>query len=194
MQGKCLDEDGQEFCNFIVPTEYCPRIDLISKVVLTDVRIVNVITTTIVKAEKDSYVVEPLGFMHPNFGAVLYTPYSLETDLPPIVINTIETFEEKKFNQIIQQCTNIFEQYNTLPICVIIVVQQLDEKIIEQSSQHHDVPLLREITCAFWAKQCILMSSKDIKLNKSEVRHHPLMDIIIAITSNEKVILCNDSL
>ncbi|KAI7868544.1 hypothetical protein BDF14DRAFT_1791409 [Spinellus fusiger] len=193
MQGKFLDENGQEFCNFIVPTEYCPRIDLISKVVLTDVRIVNVIATTLVKAEKDSYVVELLGFMHQNIGAVLYTPCSLETDLPPIVINTIETFEEKKFNQIIQQCTNIFEQYNTLPICVIIVVQQLDGKIIEQSSQHHDLPL-REITCGFWAKQRILMSSKDIKLNKSEVRHHPLLDIIIAITSNEKVILCNDSL
>lgn len=167
---------------------------MISKIVLTDVRIVNVITTTIVKAEKDSYVVEPLELMHQNFGAVLYTPYSSKTDFPPIVINTIETFEEKKFNQIIQQCTNIFEEYNTLPVCVIIVVQQLDEKIIEQSSQHHNLPLLREITCAFWAKQCILMSSKDIKLNKSKVRHHPLLDIIIAITSNEKAILCNDSL
>lgn len=60
MQRKFLDQNGQEFCNFIVPTEYFPRIDLISKSVLTDVRIVNVITTTIVKAEKDSYVVEPL--------------------------------------------------------------------------------------------------------------------------------------
>ena len=155
-------------------------------------RIVNAITTKIVKAEKDSYVVEPLRFMHQNFGAALYTPYSLETDLPPIVINTIETFEEKKFNQIIQQCTNIFEQYNTLPICVIIVVQQLDENIIEQSSQHQELPFLREIPCAFWAKQCILGSSKDNRLNKGKVKCHPLLDIIIAITSNEKVILCND--
>ncbi|KAI8977683.1 hypothetical protein BDF20DRAFT_876306 [Mycotypha africana] len=194
MEGKFLDENGQEFCKFIVPTEYCPGVDLISKIVLSDSRIVNAITISIVKAEKDSYVAELLGFMHQNYGAVLYTPHNFETDLPPIVINIIDTFEEKKFNQIIQQCTNIFEQYNTLPICVIIVVQQLDEKIIEQSSQHHDLPLLREIPCAFWAKQCIIMSSKDIKLNKSEVKHHPLLDIIIAITSNEKVILCNDSL
>ncbi|KAI7871954.1 uncharacterized protein EV154DRAFT_570601 [Mucor mucedo] len=194
MQRKFLDQNGQEFCNFIVPTEYLPSIDLVSKIVLTDKRIGNVITTTIFKAEKDSYVVEPPEFMHQNFGAVLYTPCSLKTDLPPIVINIIETFEEKKFNQIIQPRTNIFEQYKTLPICVIIVVQQLDEKIIEQSLQHHDLPLFREITCAFWAKQCMLVSSEDIKLNKSKVRHYPLLDIIIAITSNEKVILCNDSL
>lgn len=194
MQREFLDQNDQKLCEFIVPTEYCPSIDLISKIVLTDVRIVNIIYTTIVKAEKDSYVVEPLGFMQQNFGAVLYTPHSFKTDLPPIVINTIETFEEKKFNQIIQQYISISEQYNTLPICVIIVVQQLDEKIIEKSLQHHDLPLLREITCAFWAKQCILMPSNDIKLNKSKVRHHPLLDIIIAITRNEKVILCKDSL
>ncbi|CAO3688025.1 unnamed protein product [Rhizopus stolonifer] len=194
MSEEILDENDQEFYNFVVPTEYHPGIDLISKVILTDVRVLNVITTTIAKASKPSYAIEPLEIPHKQFGAVLYIPHSLQNSLPLIVINTITTFEETKFNQIIQQSTNIFERYNTLPICVIIVAQQLDEKIIEQSSQHQELPFLREIPCAFWAKQCILVSSKDSRLNKGKLKHHPLLDIIIAITSNEKVMLCNDEL
>ncbi|KAG1458283.1 hypothetical protein G6F56_006433 [Rhizopus delemar] len=184
------DENDQEFYSFVVPTEYHPGIDLISKVILTDVQVFKVITATIAKASKRSYVIEPLEITHKQFGAVLYIPHSL----PLIVINTITTFEETKFNQIIQQSTNIFERYNTLPICVIIVAQQLDEKIIEQSSQHQELSFLREIPCAFWAKQCILVSSKNSRLNKGKLKHHPLLDIIIAITSNEKVMLCNDEL
>jgi hypothetical protein len=77
---------------------------------------------------------------------------------------------------------------------VAIVAQQLDESIIEQSSLHQEPPFLREIPCVAWAKQCLLVSSKDSRLNKSKLKHHPLLDIIIAITSNEKVILCNDGL
>lgn len=165
---------------------------MISKIILTDVQTINIVTTALVKAPKDSYVIEPLGFIHKHVCTVLYIPRDLPNNLPPIVINTIETFEDTKFNQIIQQCTNIFELYNILPICVIIVAQQLDESNIEQSSLHQELPFLREIPCAFWAKQCLLVSSKDSRLNKSELENHPLLDIIIAITSSEKVILCNN--
>lgn len=188
------DESDQDFSNFVVPTEYFPGIDLISKIILTDERIINIIAKTLVKAPKGSYVIEPIEFIHKGVCNVLYIPHDPPKSLPPIVINTIETFDDTKFNQIIQQCTNIFEMYNTLPICIIIVVQQLDKDIIEQSSQHQESPFLREIPCAFWARQCILVSSKDDRLNKSKVGHHPLLDIIIAITSNDKVILSNDGL
>ncbi|KAI8088139.1 hypothetical protein BDF21DRAFT_334657, partial [Thamnidium elegans] len=81
-------------------------------VILTDVRIPNVVTTTIVKVPKGSYATDPLEFIHKIFDAVLYIPRGLQNNLPSIVINTIETFEETKFNQIVQQYTNIFEQYN----------------------------------------------------------------------------------
>lgn len=114
--------------------------------------------------------------------------YIFHMILQIVVINTIETFDDTKFNQIIQQCTNIFEMFNTLSICIIIVVQQLDKDIIKQSSQHQESPFLREIPCAFWSTQCILVSSKDDRLNKSKVGHYPLLDIIIAITSNDIIL------
>ncbi|KAI8363949.1 hypothetical protein BD560DRAFT_473627, partial [Blakeslea trispora] len=56
-----------------------------------------------------------------------------------IVISTITTFDKKKFIHIILQ--------NTLPIRMIIVAQPLDERIIEQSSQHQELPFLREVSC-----------------------------------------------
>ncbi|KAG2236671.1 hypothetical protein BDF21DRAFT_459796 [Thamnidium elegans] len=44
------NESDQDSSNFVVPTEYCPGIDLISKVILTDERIINIITKTLVKS------------------------------------------------------------------------------------------------------------------------------------------------
>lgn len=55
-------------------------------------------------------------FIHKRVCDVLYIPHGLPNNLPPIVITTIETFNDTKFNQTIQQCTNIFEQYDILPI------------------------------------------------------------------------------
>jgi hypothetical protein len=146
-----LDED-QHFHNFALPTEYCLGIDLISKIILTDGQIVDNITASLVKAPKGSYFIKLLEFIHKHVFTVLYVPCILPNNLPPIVINTIETFDDAKFNQIIQQCTNVFELYNIAPICVIIVAQQLDESNIELSSVHQELPFLREIPCAFWAK------------------------------------------
>ncbi|KAI8047111.1 hypothetical protein BDF21DRAFT_352428, partial [Thamnidium elegans] len=105
---------------------------------------------------------ESLEFIHKNVFTVLYVPCNLSNNLPPIFINTIETFDEAKFNQIIQQCTNVFELYNIAPICMIIVAQQLDESNIELSSVHQELPFLREIPCAFWTKQCLLVSSTKV--------------------------------
>ncbi|KAI9350415.1 hypothetical protein BD770DRAFT_326575, partial [Pilaira anomala] len=125
-----LDESDQDFSNFVVPTEYFPGIDLTSKVILTDKRIIDIITKTLVAAPKGSYVIEPIYFIHKRVCNVLYIPHDLPNSLPSILINTIEAFDDTKLNQIIQQCTNIFEMYNTLPICIIIAVQQLDKEII----------------------------------------------------------------
>lgn len=83
---------------------------------------------------------------------------------------------------------------DTLPVCLIIVTKQLNENIIEQSSPCQELPFLREISSTFWAKQCLLASSKE-HINRNPLKHHhPLLDIVIAITRNEKVILSNTDL
>ncbi|KAI8642916.1 hypothetical protein BD408DRAFT_343365 [Parasitella parasitica] len=127
-------EEDQHCHDFAVPTEYYPGIDLISKIILTDEQILDNITASLVKAPKGSYYIEPLEFIHKHVFSVLYVPCNLPNNSPPIVINTIETFDDAKFNQIIQQCTNVFELYNIAPICVIIVAQELDESNVEVSS------------------------------------------------------------
>ncbi|KAI8987493.1 hypothetical protein BDF20DRAFT_815651, partial [Mycotypha africana] len=48
-QEEIVNENDQDFYNFVVPTGYHLGIDLISKVILTDKRVLNVITATIAK-------------------------------------------------------------------------------------------------------------------------------------------------
>jgi hypothetical protein len=106
--------------------------------------------------------------------------------LPPILINIIENLENIELSQIIQLCIDTYEKYDTLPACLIIAIQQLNENIIEKSSSCQELSFLREISSTFWAKQFLLTSSKE-RINRNLLKHyHPLLDIVIAITWNKK--------
>lgn len=72
-----------------------------------------------------------------NNGAysILYTPHGTQNSLPPIFINISEKLDNLNLSQIIQRCTDIFEYYNSLPICLIISQQKVNENIFDQTSQ-----------------------------------------------------------
>lgn len=102
----------------------------------------------------------------------------------------MEAFEEGEISQTILECTNIYETYDTLPICMVIVAQELDESTLKYPP-FQELPFFKDVKCTFWAKQFLVVSAKDSKIYKNQSRHHPLLDIITAVTSTDKVILEN---
>lgn len=127
---KYLDGNGQDINNFVFPTEYYPRNDLINKIILTSERIINIITNSVIKASENTYVTAATQFINKRVYNVIYTP----STLPSILINIIENLENIELSQIIQLCIDTYEKYDTFPACLIIAIQQLNENIIEKSS------------------------------------------------------------
>lgn len=71
------DESGQDISNFVFPTEYFPRNDLINKIILTDERIINIITNSVIKAPENSYVTASTEFLNKHVQCLIYsTRYS----------------------------------------------------------------------------------------------------------------------
>ncbi|KAI9254758.1 hypothetical protein EDC94DRAFT_237067 [Helicostylum pulchrum] len=178
---------------FTVPTEYTPGIHLISQIMLNDKRIINVLTETLVNAPPNLYVTEPLPSYDKRVSNVFYSPPGPSDTMPYILINVVESLKDMVLSHIILRCIKIYEIYHVVPICVVIVAQELDETMMENSTVYQDLSFFREMQSTFWAKKCLLISSKDCWMNRSQLNNHPLLDIVFAIASNNKLMLLNDS-
>jgi hypothetical protein len=105
--------------------------------------------------------------------------------LPPILISISGKLDNSNMSQIIQHCTDIFDYYNSLPICLIISQQKVNENVFDQTSQCQELPFLREIQCTFWAKKYLLLSEDNIN-NKNEMKNHPLLEVGRAIKCHKR--------
>ncbi|EIE81082.1 hypothetical protein RO3G_05787 [Rhizopus delemar RA 99-880] len=108
-----LDKKDQDFSNFVLPTEYTPRNDLICDLILTDQRIINIVTKSLINASENSYVSAPKELPNNYACNILYIPDGTQNSLPPILINVSEKLDNLKMSQIIQHCTDIWDHYNT---------------------------------------------------------------------------------
>lgn len=136
-----------------------------------------------------THVSTPIKLSNNDAYNILYIPHGTQNSLPPILINISERLDNLNLSQIIQYCTDIFEYYNSLPICLIISQKRVNENIFDQTSQCQELSFLREIQCTFWAKKYLLLSEDNI--NKNEMKNHPLLEIGMATKRHKKIILSN---
>lgn len=105
-----LDESDQDFSNFVFPIEYTPRNDLIWNLILTDQRIINIVTNkSLINLSENSYVSTPKKLSNNGAYNILYIPHGTQNSLPPILINISEKLDNLNLSQIIQHCTDISE-------------------------------------------------------------------------------------
>lgn len=173
--------------NFVLPTEYTPGNDVIWSVILSDQRIIDTIVKSLVNLPKNSYVSTPIKLSNNEVYNIFYAPSSTQNSLPPILVNIIKKLGAQNMYKIIQQCTELYEYFGCLPICLIISQHELDESFINGTTYCKDLSILREIKCAFWAERCFLLSENDI--HKEEANDHPLLKVLAAINYYKKVIL-----
>ncbi|KAI9486352.1 MAG: hypothetical protein EXX96DRAFT_604516 [Benjaminiella poitrasii] len=140
-----LDESDQDFSNFVIPNEYTLRNYLIYSLILTDQRIINIITKSLLNAPKNSYIYTTKELSDNCAFNTLYIPLGTQSSLPPILVNISEKLDNLNISQIIQHCSDIFERYNSLPICLIISQQKVNNNIFNRTTQYQEVSFLREI-------------------------------------------------
>lgn len=185
-----LDESDQDFNNLVIPNEYTPRNYLIYNLILTDKRIINIITKSLLNAPKNSYTYTARELSDNCAFNTLYIPLGTQSSLPPILVNISEKLDNLNMSQIIQHCSDIFERYNSLPICLIISQQKVNDNIFNRTTQYQELSFVREIQCTFWAKKCLLLSEDNID-NRNEIENHPLLEIVMATKCHKKILLLN---
>ncbi|ORE03556.1 hypothetical protein BCV72DRAFT_308107 [Rhizopus microsporus var. microsporus] len=81
--------------DYLLPEEFATGSDLISKVVLADKRIINIICKSLNNSPQDHYMAAPSEFLDKNACNVLYLPKVALSEYPPIIIEVQKNVNEK---------------------------------------------------------------------------------------------------
>ncbi|KAG1054441.1 hypothetical protein G6F43_003553 [Rhizopus delemar] len=155
----------------ILPYNHRPGTDLISKLVLNDTQVMNVLSKALVpEAAEDSYASAPTEFITGRKCDVLYAPRDPLSSFPPILVEVQNKADEKFLTRAIQYCTLTFERYNRLPILVILGVANATVLLMSKS-EDSDFPFARQIQSIGWAERCLLLTSSTLLANQQESLH-----------------------
>jgi hypothetical protein len=80
-----LEESEHNVTDFLLPKELVSGSDIISKAVLTNTRIINIISKSLVTTPEDQYTAAPNEFLNKCACDVLYLPKAIASEYPPII-------------------------------------------------------------------------------------------------------------
>ncbi|KAI8977685.1 hypothetical protein BDF20DRAFT_976201 [Mycotypha africana] len=180
-----LEESEHNVTDYLLPKEHVPGSDLISKAVLNDTRIINIISKSLVSASEDQYTAAPNGFLNKCACDVLYLPKTINSEYPPIMIEVQKDINEKYMCRAVKYSTLVYEKYEKYPVVLIVGVSSvtaLVNNILAPATSH---PFSKEISSLFWAKRCLLMSSTTLSTVESSQQLDPLAAIGLFLCSQK---------
>ncbi|KAI9487442.1 MAG: hypothetical protein EXX96DRAFT_553203 [Benjaminiella poitrasii] len=180
-----LEESEHSIIDYLLPKEHVPGSDLISKAVLIDTRIINIISKSLVDAPEDQYTVAPNELLNKCACDVLYLPRTIVSEYPPIIIEIQRDVNEKYMGRAIKYSTLVYEKYEKLPVVLIVGVFSLTASINNMLAPATSHPFSKVISSLFWAKLCLLISPTTLSTIQSTEQLDPLAAIGLFLCSQK---------
>lgn len=167
----------------MLPLIYKPGTDLISKIVLTDQRVINAVIMSLVEAPENTYTAAPTEFINKSKCDVLYISNDISA-FPPIIIEVQKIVDEKFIIRAIQYCTLVYQKYGKQPIIVIFGISSITMNILSLTTASTLFPFAKELSSLVWAQRCMLISSFSLDIIDKKINQlHPLAAIGVFMCS-----------
>lgn len=180
-----LEESEHNVIDYLLPKEYVPGSDLISKAVLTDTRIISIISKSLINAPEDQYTAAPNEFLNKCACDVLYLPKATVSEYPPKIIEVQNDVNEKYMGRAIKYSALVYEKYEKHPVVLIVGVSSVTAAINNILGPATSHPFSKEIPSLFWAKRCLLMSSTTLSAIQPTEQLDPLAAIGLFLCSQK---------
>ncbi|KAG0182697.1 hypothetical protein DFQ29_002827 [Apophysomyces sp. BC1021] len=164
---------------FTLPQKYTPGTDLMSKWILNDTDVINIIVSNIVGLDaQNEYTTRPTEW--PNFtrSDVLYHPtkQSKIKILPPVLIEVQYTANMNFYRRLIEYSLSVKKQYpSMLPIVVAICIHSTTQELLNLTTECDTMPFMMQLPCHGWAKSCFLLNAESISNHLQQNPLHPLV-------------------
>ncbi|KAG0749666.1 hypothetical protein G6F16_004842 [Rhizopus arrhizus] len=179
------EESEHNVTDYLLPKEHVPGSDLISKVVLTDTRIINIISKSLVNASEDQYTAAQNEFLNKCACDVLYLPKAIDSEYPPIIIEVQKDVNENYMCRAVKYSILVYEKYEKHPVVLIVGVSSVTASINNILAPATSHPFSKEIPSLFWAKRCLLVSSTTLSTIQSTGQLDPLAAIGLFLCSQK---------
>ncbi|KAG2209236.1 hypothetical protein INT47_005528 [Mucor saturninus] len=141
---------------FTLPPKHRPGTDLMSKTLLKDSRVVNMIVSTLVAKNGE--------WLDGKRADVLLIPTTVASEsLSPILVEIQNVVDKPYMHRLTQYCSNIYDENNNIePIALAICIKNVR---VEISNMFYDRPkasYLKQLPCNFWAREHSIMTPKTI--------------------------------
>ncbi|KAG1043524.1 hypothetical protein G6F43_011634 [Rhizopus delemar] len=161
----------------LLPYHHRPGTDVISKLILTDKQVINVLSNVLVpEAAEDSYFPASTEFITGKKCDVLYAPRDPLSSFLPILIEIQNQVDDKFLTRAIHYCTLIYNRYNKLPIIVVFGIANVTLSL-QSKAVDSEFPFARQLPNLGWAERCLLLTSSTLQMNQEENTLHPLRAI-----------------
>ncbi|KAG2203483.1 hypothetical protein INT47_008210 [Mucor saturninus] len=140
------DSDSVNLKTFSLPKKYFPGTDLMSKLLLIDKDVINLVVSTVFGPNaKDQYTAIPTEWVNFTRSDVAYEPVNCSSDLPRIIIEIQNKADMHFYQRLIDYSRLIVRQYKAskLPIAVASVINSTNKDLIET-----EIPGSHISTCA----------------------------------------------
>ncbi|KAI7853909.1 hypothetical protein BDC45DRAFT_441364, partial [Circinella umbellata] len=150
---------------FTLSKKYSPGTDLMSKSILDDKHVINMIVTKVIgEAAKDKYITKPTKWPNYTKSDVLYCPIKINElkDLPPILIEVQHTANMNFYRKLMEYSLSVQKEYSVLPIVIAICIHYTSNELLEMSSVSNRISFMKELPSHGWAKSCFLINKESI--------------------------------
>ncbi|KAI7889105.1 uncharacterized protein EV154DRAFT_446886, partial [Mucor mucedo] len=171
----------------ILPLKWKPGTDHVSKLLLNDPNVMNLIVRSLVGeiAPENSYTVAPTEWADNSRSDVLYTPRAEVTKtMPPILIVTQYLVDQEFMLRLIRYASSTYDRYRVLPLILVIVTKGFSSTTFRREFTVSSNGFLLEASCLFWAKQCLLLSAESINGHLNQATLDPMVALGYLFTNH----------
>ncbi|EPB82184.1 hypothetical protein HMPREF1544_11067 [Mucor circinelloides 1006PhL] len=180
--------DSINLKTFSLPRKYLPGTDLMSKLLLVDKDVINIVVSAVIGPNaKDQYVAIPTEWVDFTRSDVAYEPVNCSSDLPRILIEIQNKADMHFYQRLIDYSRLIVRQYKAskLPIVVAIVSNSTTRDLLETEIPGSHIPFAKQLSSIGWASSCLLFNAETIAPYLNETPLNPLLALVHCLIEQE---------
>ncbi|KAI7847639.1 hypothetical protein BDC45DRAFT_412762, partial [Circinella umbellata] len=161
-----------------LPTKYKPGTDLMSKLMLDDKRINDIIVSQIIgEHASGQYVSRPTEWLDFTKSDVLYTPSTgrNSNSMPPVLVEVQYTGNIAFYRRLISYSLSVMKRYSATPVVLAIVIHNTTTELTNLTTTSKRLPFLLELPCHGWAESCYVINASSISDHLQQSPLNPLV-------------------
>ncbi|KAI9262585.1 hypothetical protein EDC94DRAFT_671696 [Helicostylum pulchrum] len=155
--------------------EHLPGNDLMSKMILRNPEIIDMIVTTLI-GKLSLYIARPTEWSDGSQSDVLNAPSIASDGLPPVLVEIQRHISHKFIDRLVGYSLHVKKEYKVKPVILVFGIGKTCNNITSDFKATEHI-FAKQLVCNYWAEKCFIIDSDTIYEDSKELPLQPLLAI-----------------